>query len=414
MTDLGSSIELRWRALLRRGPYLILALATAVGAGTMSFFDPGPVSWSLLLGGAAAIALAHWLAVDRRWGATSPGPDRVSAAYVAGRTALAFVLTWVNPFFALFAFVGYFDAFEHVRRRWVTPVVLVTAVTMAGSQSGGLPPEDLTQALVFAGLLALNGGLAGFFVRMELDENQLTAQRLATIDELERTNARLADALAENADLQAELVRRARDAGRHEERERLALEIHDTIAQSLVGVVTQLQAVGPDDAPAAVRERVGRATELARSALVEARRSVTGLLPAELDDAEVPAAIERLAAEWTARTGAALEVVLTGEPRVVPAEVEATLLRVAGEALANVDRHARARRVGLTLSFMADEVVLDVRDDGVGFAGPVTDGGRFGVRGMRQRADRVGGELVLESEPGAGTAVSLRVPVPRG
>ena len=63
---------------------------------------------------------------------------------------------------------------------------------------------------------------------------------------------------------------------------------------------------------------------------------------------------------------------------------------------------------------MADEVVLDVRDDGVGFAGPVTDGARFGVRGMRQRADRVGGELVLESEPGAGTAVSLRVPVPRG
>ncbi len=414
MTDLGSSIELRWRALLRRGPYLVLALATAVSAGTMPLFGAGPVAWSLLLGGAVAIAVAHRLVVDRRWGATSPGPDRASAAYVAGRTAVAFVLTWVNPFFALFAFVGYFDAFEHVPRRWVTPVVLVTAVVMAGSQSGGLPPQDLTQALVFAGLLVLNGGLAGFFVRMEADEGLLSAQRVATIAELERTNARLAEALAENADLQVELVQRARDAGRHEERERLALEIHDTIAQSLVGVVTQLQAVGPDDDPAAVRARVERATGLARGALGEARRSVAGLLPAELDDAEVPAAIRRLAAEWTARTGAPLEVVVTGEPRAVPAEVEATLLRVAGEALANVDRHAGAHRVGLTLSFMADEVVLDVRDDGVGFTGPVTDGARFGLRGMRQRADRVGGELVLESEPGAGTAVSLRVPVPRG
>ncbi len=413
MTDLGSSIELRWRALLRRGPYLVLALATAVSAGTMPLFGAGPVAWSLLLGGAVAIAVAHRLVVDRRWGATSPGPDRLSAAYVAGRTAVAFVLTWVNPFFALFAFVGYFDAFEHVPRRWVTPVVLVTAVVMAGSQSGGLPPQDLTQALVFAGLLVLNGGLAGFFVRMEADEGLLSAQRVATIAELERTNARLAEALAENADLQVELVQRARDAGRHEERERLALEIHDTIAQSLVGVVTQLQAVGPDDAPAAVRARVERATGLARGALVEARRSVAGLQPAELDDAEVPAAIRRLAVEWTARTGAPLEVVVTGEPRAVPAEVEATLLRVAGEALANVDRHARARRVGLTLSFMADEVVLDVRDDGVASPARSPTAPGSGCAACGSGPTGWAGSWCW-SPSRAGTAVSLRVPVPRG
>jgi hypothetical protein len=73
VTDLSSSIELRWRRLLRRGPFAVLALATAVSAGTMRLFDAGPVAWSLLLGGAAVIAVAHLLVVDRRWGATRPG-----------------------------------------------------------------------------------------------------------------------------------------------------------------------------------------------------------------------------------------------------------------------------------------------------------------------------------------------------
>lgn len=92
----------------------------------------------------------------------------------------------------------------------------------------------------------------------------------------------------------------------------------------------------------------------------------------------------------------------------VPPEVDSAVLRVAAEALRNVELHAHASRVAVTLSFMAGELVLDVRDDGRGTAAPAD--GRFGLPGMRRRAERLGGELVLESAPGAGTAVGLRVP----
>jgi signal transduction histidine kinase len=110
----------------------------------------------------------------------------------------------------------------------------------------------------------------------------------------------------------------------------------------------------------------------------------------------------------------------TGDPRPMHADVEVTLLRTAQEALANVAKHSRATRVGLTLSYMEDLVTLDVRDDGVGFepnvkrANGSTNGG-FGLAGMRQRVQRLSGRLEIESEPGGGTAISASVPaIPAG
>ena len=103
----------------------------------------------------------------------------------------------------------------------------------------------------------------------------------------------------------------------------------------------------------------------------------------------------------------------TGDVQPLHAEVEVALLRTAQEALANVAKHANASRAGLTLSYMGDVVTLDVRDDGVGFtvpAGPDERGTGFGLSAMRQRVNRVAGTLAIESEPGAGTAVSARVP----
>ncbi|HEY6294221.1 MAG TPA: ATP-binding protein, partial [Streptosporangiaceae bacterium] len=143
---------------------------------------------------------------------------------------------------------------------------------------------------------------------------------------------------------------------------------------------------------------------------------------------------EALAAEvtrWSATSGVAAEVETTGEARALHPEVEVTLLRVAQEALANVARHAGASRAGVTLSYMEDVVTLDVRDDGVGFtvkangdqaapgeadgSGSPAQGGGFGLIAMRQRVNRLAGQLEIESEPGAGTAVSASVPaIPLG
>jgi len=199
-----------------------------------------------------------------------------------------------------------------------------------------------------------------------------------------------------------------------EERNRLAREIHDTLAQGLAGIVAQLQAART--ASATGRERhLDTAAELARSTLVEARRSVQALRPEPLEGARLPDALADVAARWAEVSGVPAAVTTTGTPRQLHPEVEIALLRTGQEALANVGKHASASRVGVTLSYMEDVVTLDVRDDGIGFdlAGlpeAVADGSGFGLTGMRQRVGRVAGRLEIESAPGEGTAVCATVP----
>ncbi|MEU6991154.1 sensor histidine kinase, partial [Streptomyces sp. NPDC046465] len=165
------------------------------------------------------------------------------------------------------------------------------------------------------------------------------------------------------------------------------------------------------------REHLDRAADLARHSLGEARRSVHNLSPAPLENDRLPEALKKTVAEWAERTGVRADFTLTGTAEHLHDEIEATLLRIVQEALSNAARHAAATRLGVTLSFMGDEVSLDVRDDGRGFD-PLatvarTGSGGFGLDGMRARAERIAGALTVESEPGGGTAVSARVPLVR-
>ena len=158
----------------------------------------------------------------------------------------------------------------------------------------------------------------------------------------------------------------------------------------------------------------------------EARRSVQALRPQALENSRLPDALADEVARWSATTGVPGEVETTGDARALHPEVEVTLLRVAQEALANVAKHAGASRAGVTLSYMEDVVSLDVRDDGTGFvptagsAAPAASNGSpsaggFGLIAMRQRVSRLAGQLEIESEPGAGTAVSASLPaIPLG
>ncbi|WP_250005671.1 sensor histidine kinase [Actinoplanes sp. M2I2] len=135
--------------------------------------------------------------------------------------------------------------------------------------------------------------------------------------------------------------------------------------------------------------------------------------------ARVPEAIGEVTRRWSEVYGIEAALTVTGDPRPMHSDVGVTLLRAAQEALADVAKHARAGRVGLTLSYMANLVTLDVRDDGVGFdptrrAGRSANGG-FGLAGLRQRVQRLAGRLDIESEPGGGTAISASVPaIPAG
>lgn len=398
---------------LRRGPYALLALASIAAVASASRVGTSSGEAIAMVVLVAFLGSLHWFCADRRWGASLI--DRTGGFYLATRTVAAFAITWLNPFFAVFALIGYFDTGLYVRKPWTRIVMLATAVTLAGSQSGGLPPDGLGQFGLFVGLFLINAILSIVMANAHAHESQISEVRKATIGQLEEANTRLERALNENAKLQAQLVQQARESGVHDERERLALEIHDTLAQSLTGIVTQLQAVTETDTTAS-RDHIKRAADLAREALGEARRSVQGLLPIRLDSADVVEALTHLTRDWSATTGVTSEVVVTGQVQPLHRDIEATVLRVAQEALTNVGKHADAGRVGVTLSYTDDELVLDVRDDGSGFTSiaPPTGHG-VGLHGMRQRAARVAGDLVVESEPGGGTAISLRVPsVPHG
>jgi signal transduction histidine kinase len=152
---------------------------------------------------------------------------------------------------------------------------------------------------------------------------------------------------------------------------------------------------------------------------------VHALRPEPLDRARLAAALRGVAEHWSALNAIPAQVTTTGTERNLSQETEVALLRTAQEALANVAKHAAATRVGLTLSYMDEEVVLDVRDDGRGFdpacpaqelvhayaaGGPPVPRGGFGLIAMRQRIEDLSGTLQVESEPGAGTAISASVP----
>ena len=209
-----------------------------------------------------------------------------------------------------------------------------------------------------------------------------------------------------------------RRAGILEERQRLAREIHDTLAQGFAAIVMHLEQAdvasseaGVGQAPRdAVRPHLDFARSIARENLEEARRMLTALRPEVLDqEGGLGAAIERVCAEWSKRNEIPCTVHVTGEVMQLHSEVEVLFLRTTQELLANVRKHAKARHVTVTLSYISDVVALDVRDDGTGFASGTTTGG-FGLRGLRERTQQFGGTVDIDSAAGEGTTVSVTVP----
>ncbi|MGY0230982.1 sensor histidine kinase [Longispora urticae] len=226
-----------------------------------------------------------------------------------------------------------------------------------------------------------------------------------------------------------------RRAGVLDERQRLAREIHDTLAQGLSSMNLLLQAADRDwvAAPEVARGHVRQASAVARENLVEARRVVADLTPTALTEQTLVAALRRLCAGAaglhgsgagggppTSGTGAAglagpalCALTVEGEPYPLGGEIDVALLRVAQGALANVAEHARAGRVAVTLTYLPDSVALDVRDDGVGFdplAVAPASGRGFGLDAVRQRVALLGGTVSVESAPGEGTAIAVTVP----
>jgi signal transduction histidine kinase len=343
------------------------------------------------------------------------GNLRLRVVHFAGLLALCAALIWCNSLFGFFAWTGYLYV-AGFRGRWQLAGASAVAVLTATSQIGGFQELARTGHWgTFAIVLAFNVLIATAMTKLATVINAQSERRQEMIEELAETNAKLEAAMRENAGLHAQLLTQAREAGVLDERQRLAGEIHDVLAQGLTGIVTQLEAAdAAATRPTDWRRHLAAAKQLARDSLTEARRSVQALRPQPLAEAALPEAIAEVVDGWTKITGVAAELITTGTARPMLPEIEATLLRTAQEALANVGKHANAARVALTLSYMEDLVTLDVRDDGAGFdpGAPLAQEyeGGFGLAAMRERLLRIAGSLEVESEPGGGTAVSACVP----
>ncbi len=201
-----------------------------------------------------------------------------------------------------------------------------------------------------------------------------------------------------------------------EERGRLAREIHDTLAQGFVGISSQLDAVAftLNGHAEMARKHLELARKMVRHSLTEARRSVMDLRASALEGHDLPAALSEAAPQWTAGSPVQIHVDVAGESRRLPEETEQHLLRIAQEAVTNAVKHARASHVNIHLEMAKRKLSLRVADDGRGFEQDEAFsevGGHFGLLGMRERAERLGGELKLHSQPGRGTEVAVTVPI---
>ncbi|HEY0604737.1 MAG TPA: GAF domain-containing sensor histidine kinase [Herpetosiphonaceae bacterium] len=203
-----------------------------------------------------------------------------------------------------------------------------------------------------------------------------------------------------------------------EERNRIAREIHDTLAQGLAAITLHLEAAQAlaETRPEAVQTKIAQALNLARTNLQEARRSVLDLRAAPLEGYTLPEALRLLAQQTIDEAGVALDIAIDPEIGRLPPALETGLYRIAQEALANMRKYAQASRVALRLERVDHSLRLAVTDDGVGFdldqVTPTAESG-FGIKGMSERAHLLGGQLELCSTPGSGTSIVAIVPFRR-
>ncbi|WP_017608740.1 sensor histidine kinase [Nocardiopsis xinjiangensis] len=328
-----------------------------------------------------------------------PGAPRSRVlVWLATVTVLWALLASVGSEFVWLAFPLFFLHLNLLHG--VHSVVAVVAVTASVVGGQALHTGDLTVGMVLGPILG-----AVFAVAIAIGYRALShesEQRLELIDTLTRTRD--------------ELAASQRRTGILDERQRLAREIHDTLAQGLSSIVLLLRSAEnalPHE-PGLAATRVVEARESASTNLEEARRFVRDLAPPSLAGGDLPQALRRLCER---ERGVDCRFRMDGEPLPLPSEYDVALLRAAQASLGNVNAHARADTAVITLGYLDDQVTLDVYDDGAGFRPEEVrdrpDGTGYGLSALRERVAALGGRLDVESAPGEGTAVAVRLPLTR-
>ncbi|MEU4557041.1 sensor histidine kinase [Actinoplanes sp. NPDC023936] len=342
-------------------------------------------------------------------------PDNTSRIVLLVQLTLFAIAIFAVPLTTWLMFAVIPLIFQMVTVRLAIVLIVVINLVPPVADLFNDPEGSVGLDLVIAAISTGAGICMGLWIVRALAQSD---ERAALIVQLEASRAELEAS-------RAELARLSHEAGAAAERNRLAGEIHDTLAQGFTSIITLVQAADPQLAD----ERLALAVRTARENLAESRALIAALSPAALASASLPEAVRRQAARFSEESGVPSTVRVTGEPRDLPTRVEVVLLRATQEALANVRRHAGATEVGVVLAYAASSVRLVVRDDGRGFdpagalpggvgsAGGVggAGGGGFGISNIRARAAQVGGQVAVLSghtgEPGAGgTTIEVEIP----
>ncbi|GLY35406.1 two-component sensor histidine kinase [Amycolatopsis sp. NBRC 101858] len=371
---------------------ILFAVAYLATTTLVLLDETDPVRSVVAVGALTALALTYLLwgrrvvrddgHLKQRWTLALVVVALVAVAMFANTTA-SFILFMVCPLL--------FSTLEFRPAAVLTTLVILLS-PLSSIAADGLQGPALHILLPMTAILVVFGILSGKFILHVIEESRARAD---LIDRLEAS--------------QAEVARLSREAGTAAERERLAREIHDTLAQGFTSIVTLAEAIESelDTDPAAARRHVELAARTARENLAEARTMVAALAPADLASGSLVDAVRRQADRLADETGVSVEYEVDGVLSAIGMAGEVVLLRGAQEALNNVRRHAAASSVSVRLSVVDDAVRLAVRDDGTGFDPDGVSG--FGLRGMRSRAEQVGGTLSVRSGP-RGTELTLEVP----
>ncbi|VVJ15174.1 Two-component system sensor histidine kinase [Amycolatopsis camponoti] len=371
---------------------ILFAVAYLATTTLVLLDEADPVRTVVAVGALTALALIYLL-----WGRRIVRSDRQTAeqwAFAVLVVLLVAVAVFANATSSFILFMVcplLFSTLEFRPAAVLTTLVIVLS-PLSSIAADGLRGPALHILLPMTAILVVFGILSGKFILHVIEESRARAD---LIDRLEAS--------------QAEVARLSREAGTAAERERLAREIHDTLAQGFTSIVTLAEAIESelDSDPAAARRHVELAARTARENLAEARTMVAALAPADLASGSLVDAVRRQADRLADETGVSVEYEVDGALPAIGMAGEVVLLRGAQEALNNVRRHAAASSVSVRLSVVDDAVRLSVRDDGAGFDPEGVNG--FGLRGMRSRAEQVGGRLSVRSGP-RGTELTLEVP----
>jgi len=203
-----------------------------------------------------------------------------------------------------------------------------------------------------------------------------------------------------------------------EERTRIAREFHDTLEQALAGIGMQLDAatnmLSVSNVPNESVQILNMARSMVRHGQEEARRSVWNLRTYALEQGDLPTALSQITGQARDGSPVKIDFQVSGTPRPLPGRVEGHLLRICQEATVNAVRHAQCKNIRLALQYDRELIQLSIKDDGVGFyAENATSSaaGHFGLLGMRERAEKIGGSLTILSKPGSGTRINVTVPL---